>query len=75
LDALQSTLDVANDQRCVDANDAKPTALERRIPARVSATALAVIRAIYLNHEALRGSQEIRDEAPEQRHLPADDYA
>ena len=28
-------------------------------------------RVIDLNHEALRGSQGVSDEAPEQRHLPA----
>src|SRR4051812_44447275 len=74
-DALESTLDVADDQRCIDANDAIPSALERRITPRVSARALAVIRAIDLNHEPLRGSQEVRDEAPEQRHLAAKEHA
>jgi len=34
-----------------------------------------VIRAIDLDHEALRGSQEVCDEAPEQGHLAAKDYA
>jgi hypothetical protein len=34
-----------------------------------------VIRTIDLNHETLSGSQEIRDEAPEQRRLPPKDHA
>ena len=34
-----------------------------------------VIRAIDFDHGPLRGSVEIRDEAPEQRHLPANDRA
>jgi hypothetical protein len=34
-----------------------------------------VIRAIDLNHETLRGSQEVSDEAPEQRHLTTKDDA
>jgi hypothetical protein len=64
-DAMKRTLDIANDQRCVDLNDTISGALERNITAGVSPLALAVIRAIDLNHEALRGSQEVCDEAPE----------
>jgi hypothetical protein len=74
-DALESTLDVADDERRFDPNDAISGALQRCIPARVTACALGVIRAIDLNHETLSGSKEIRDEAPEQRHLPAKDDA
>jgi len=50
-------------------------ALERPITGAVSAPAFAVIRAVDLRHEALRGSQEICDEAPEQWHLPAKEHA
>jgi hypothetical protein len=74
-DAFEGTFDVADDERCLKTNDAVASELERRIPARVTAGALAVIRAIDLNHETLSGSQEIRDEAAEQRHLTAKDYA
>ena len=56
-------------------HDAISRALERRIPAGIRAPSLAVIRAIDLDYEALRGRQEVRDEAPEQWHLPAKDYA
>jgi len=43
--------------------------------ARISTLALAVIRAIDLDDEAPRGCQEVRDEEPEQRHLPAKEHA
>jgi hypothetical protein len=62
---MKRTLDIANDERCVDPNDTISGALERNIAAGVGALALTVIRAIDLNHEALRGSQEVCDEAPE----------
>jgi hypothetical protein len=52
-------------------SDAISGALKRRITAGVSAGAPTVVRAIDLDHETLRGSQEVRDETPEQRHLPA----
>ena len=42
-------------ERCLDANHAVASELERRIPPRVSPSALAVIRVIDLNHEALSG--------------------
>ena len=58
-----------------DANDAISGALERRITTGVNAPALSVILAVDLNHETLRGSQEVCDEATEQRHLPAKDHA
>jgi len=56
-------------------HDAISRALERRIPAGIRAPSLAVIRAIDLDYEALRGRQEVRDEAPEQWHLPAKEHA
>ncbi|MEO6598558.1 MAG: hypothetical protein ABIQ16_01705 [Polyangiaceae bacterium] len=45
-----------------------PARTRAAFAARISASALSVIRAIDLNHEPLRGSQEVCDEAPEQRH-------
>lgn len=56
LNALESTLDVADDERGLDANDAISGALERGITARVTASTLPVTRAIDLNHEALSGA-------------------
>jgi hypothetical protein len=41
---MKSTLDIANDERCVDPKDAISSALERTIAVGVSAPALAVIR-------------------------------
>ncbi len=38
---------------------------------RASAGAFVVVRAIELDHQALRGSVEIRDEASQQRNLAA----
>jgi len=48
---------------------------QRQIAARIGASALTVIRAVDLNHEAQRGSKEVRNEAPEQWHLPAKHHA
>jgi hypothetical protein len=58
-------LDIADNERCFEAHDAIAGALERRITARISMPTLGVICAVDLNHELLRGRQEIRDEAPE----------
>ncbi len=74
-DLSERAIDVTDQERGFDTNHAIAGALERRITARVSARALAVIRAIDLNHETLRGRQEVSDEAPEQRHLTAKDHA
>jgi hypothetical protein len=74
-DGSKRTLDVADDQRRFDPNDVISSALERRITAGVGALASTVVRAIDLDHETLRGSKEIRNETPEQRHLPANDRA
>ncbi len=71
----EGTFDVAHDERRIDPNDAITDALERRVTARVSGCALAMICAVDFNHETLRGSQEVRDEATEQRHLTAKDHA
>ena len=73
--ATYGELDVADHERRFDANAAISGALERRITTGVSASALGVILAVDLNHETLRGSQEVCDEATEQRHLPAKDHA
>ena len=74
-DALESALDVPHDERCLDANHAISSALERRIAAGVCDCALTVIVTIDLNHETLRGSQEVCNEPPEQRNLPAKEHA
>ena len=73
--AIEGDFHIASEERRFGPNDAITGALERRITARVSGRAFAVVRAVDLNHEALRGSEEIRDEAPEHGHLPAKDYA
>lgn len=58
-----------------DSRGASSDGCASELERRATAGALAVIRAIDVNHEALRGSQEICDEAPEQWHLPAKDDA
>ena len=73
-DHTHSSLDVSDDEGGLDPNDAISGALERRISARIREPALAVIRAIDLDDEALRGSQKVRDEATEQRHLPTKEH-
>ena len=62
---VEGAFDVADDERGFEPHDAIAGALERRVTARVSTPTLGVVRAIDLNHEALRGSHEIRDEATE----------
>jgi hypothetical protein len=74
-DSRDSALDVTSDERRRNAKHTIAWALERRITARVSASVLAVIRAIDLNHETLRGSEKIRNEEPEQWYLPTKDDA
>ena len=74
-DGTKSALDVAEDQRGFEPHDAISGALERRITARVGTAASTVVGAIDFDHETLRGSQEVRDETPEQWDLPAKDDA
>ena len=61
--AVKSEFDVVRHERCLDAHDAIAGAFESGIAARIMAAALTVIRAVDLDHEALRGSQEVCDEA------------
>jgi hypothetical protein len=63
--ALEARIGSRSVRPNLDPNDTISGALERNIAAGVGALALTVIRAIDLNHEALRGSQEVCDEAPE----------
>ena len=74
-DEREGTFDIADDERRFDSKDAIAGVLERRISARVSGSALAVVRAIDLNHEALRGRVEVGDEATEQGYLATNDDA
>ena len=74
-DLSDRALDVADYERRFDPNDAITGTRERHITAGVGARSFAVILAIDFNHEALRGSQEVRDEAAEQRYLAAKEHA
>jgi hypothetical protein len=74
-DDREGTRDIARDERRFETHDAVPGAFERCVSPRVSTPTFDVVRAIDLDHETLRGSKEIRDEAPEQRDLPAKDDA
>ena len=74
-DLTDCAIDVADYERRINPNHAITGAHERRITARVSALMLAVIRAIDLDDEALRGCIEVCDEATEQRHLATNDDA
>jgi len=60
---VKGALDIAHHERRINSNDVIAGTLERGIAARVSAAPFGVIRAIDLNDEALRGSQEVRNEA------------
>jgi len=68
-DESECGFDIADNERRFNAKHAIARALQRRIAARVSALATGVVRAIDLNHEALRRRVEVRDEATEQRYL------
>lgn len=74
-DESRGTFDIARDKRTFEPRHPEATPREGRIPARVSATVLVVVRAIDLAHEALTGRVEFRDEAPEQWHLSSKDDA
>ena len=65
----------SRDERRFDSNDAISGAFERCVSPPVGPSTFAVIHAIDFDHETLRGSVEIRDEATQQRHLAAKHYA
>ena len=60
-----------SDERRFEPKHAIASARKCRVKARIGVLTLAVIRAIDPNHETLRVSREVRDEAPERSHLPA----
>jgi len=60
---VKGALDIAHHERRINPNDVIAGTLERGIAAGIGAAAFGVIRAIDLNNETLRGSQEVRNEA------------
>jgi hypothetical protein len=74
-DERERSFDIADDERRLDSKDAIAGALKRCVSPRVGASTFDVIHAIDFDHETLRGSVEVRDEATEQRNLAAKHHA
>jgi len=67
--------DIPHDELGVQMQDPIPEPLELPVPALIRRAANAVTAAIDFDDELLNGRQKIGDEAPADRHLPAEGNA